>query len=313
MKVTIIGAGAIGSLFGALLTSAGEDVTLVDIRDDLITTIQKEGVKVDIPSGETKEVKVKIIKSNGIARIGTSDLVIIAVKSFATHNAIESALSVIGKDTYAMSVQNGAGNVETIAEVLGDESRVIGGVFLSVITPLKLNHLSWVYGTGGLRIGPVNGVMVPKVEEVANIFRRAGIDTAVSTKVQDLIWNKLLLNSILCLATVLRITNDEFLIYPSSRELVNLIANEAVQVAGAKGIKFDNPEAPSKPVLDIVEAFRKSGRKPKCSMLQDIERGSRTEIEAINGSIVAEGKKHNVPTPVNEVFILLVKAMEEKR
>lgn len=310
MKITIVGSGNIGGLFGALLTDAGEDVTLVDIRDDLVEAIQKDGIRIDASSGESKHVRVKI--TNDIASVGVSDLVIIAVKSYATCNAMESAMAVVGKDTHVLSVQNGAGNIETIAQVLRDESRIIGGVFLCVVTPVGLNHLSWVVGTGGLKIGPVSGVMSPKIEEVAKIFRNAGIDVTTSVKVQNLIWNKLLLNSTLCLATVLNITNDEFLTYPSTRQLVTLIANECIQVAKAKGINLDNPEDPIKPLLNTLETFRTSGKKPKCSMLQDMERGRPTEIDAINGSIVKEGKKHHIPTPINEVFVLLVKAMEEK-
>ncbi len=310
MKITIVGSGNIGSLFGALLTDVGEDVTLVDIRDDLVEAIQKEGIRIDTSDGKSRHVRVKITRD--ISSVGVSDLVIIAVKGYSTRHAIESAMAVVGKDTYVMSVQNGAGNIETIAEVLGDELRIIGGVFLCVITPLKLNHLSWVVGTGGLRIGPVSGVMSPRVEEVVKVFENAGIGVATSLNVQDLIWNKLLLNSCLCLATVLNLTNDEFLSYPSTRQLVHLIANECIQVCRAKGINLANPEDPIKPLLDTLEAFRASGQKPKCSMLQDMERGRRTEIDTITGSIVKGGEKHHIPTPVNEAFVLLVKAMEEK-
>ncbi len=310
MKITIVGSGAIGGLFGTQLTDAGEDVTLVDINDELVQAIEKDGIRVDTSTGRSKQVKVKITRD--IKTTGVSDLVIIAVKGYATRSAMESAMSIAGKDTYVLSVQNGAGNIEAIAEIFGDESRVIGGTFLNVVTPVKLNHLIWVLGTGGLKIGPINGVMNPKVEEVADVFRRAGIDVTLSTKVQDLIWNKLLLNSCLCLATVLKITNDEFLKYPSTRQLVPMIANEFIQVARAKGINLDNPEDPMKPVIDTMEKFRDSGEKPKCSMLQDMERGRKTEIDTINGSIVREGKKLGIPTPVNEVFVLMVKAMEEK-
>jgi len=310
MKITIVGSGAIGSLFGALLTNAGEDVNLVDLRPDLIAAIQQDGIKVDTWTGETKYARVKI--TNDISSIGISDLVIVAVKSYSTRVATESTKSIIGKDTHLLSVQNGAGNIETISEILGDESRIIGGIFLASVTPLKLNHLMWVMGTGGLTIGPVNGIMTPKIEEVVQIFQRAGIDANTSENVQDLIWNKLLGNCCLSLATILRLTNDEFLSYPSTRQLVPLIAGEYIQVCKAKGINLKNPGDPMKPLMDAFENFRASGRKPKCSMLQDMERGVKTEIDAITGSIVREGKKFGVPTPVNEILLLLVKAMEEK-
>jgi 2-dehydropantoate 2-reductase len=134
----------------------------------------------------------------------------------------------------------------------------------------------------------------------------------MSLDVEDLIWNKLVGNSCLCMAAVLKMTNDEFIAYPSTQKLVKLIIREAITVAQAKGIRLENPEDPTKPLLQVFGKFKASGQKPKCSMLQDIENGRKTEIDAITGSIVIEGKKHNIPTPANDVFLLLVKAMEEK-
>lgn len=310
MKITIMGSGNIGSLFGALLTEVGHNVTMVDIRDDLVEIIQKEGIRIDMSDGRSKHIKVKITKD--VASVGISDLIIISTKGFATRSAVENALPLMGKNTYVLSVQNGAGNIETIAEVLKDDSHVVGGVFHCIVTPLKLNHLSWIVGTGGLKIGPMNGKMNTAIINIAEAFKGTGIDVVTSDKVQDLIWSKLLLNTNMAAATVLKITNDEYLYYPSVKILVRMIAEECVRVAKAKGIHLEHPEDPIEPMFVIMEKFRDSGTKPKCSMYQDMENGRRTEIDTIHGSIVREGKKYNVPTPVNETMVLLVKAMEEK-
>ncbi|MBP1610352.1 MAG: hypothetical protein H6Q04_2587 [Acidobacteria bacterium] len=310
MKITIVGSGNIGSLFGALLTDVGNIVTMVDIRDDLVEAVRKEGIRIDMSNGQSKHIKVKITKD--ISSIGKSDLVIISTKGYATRTAMEDALPLVGENTYVLSVQNGAGNIEVIAETLKDDSRVIGGVFHCIITPVKLNHLSWIVGTGGLKIGPMNGRLVPGIQAVANAFKGTGIDVETSDKVQDLIWSKLLLNSNMAVATVLKITNDEYLYYPSCAKLVRMIAEECKRVAEAKGIHLEHPEDPVLPLFTIMEKFRDSGTKPKCSMYQDMEYGRKTEIETIHGSIVREGKKHGVPTPVCETMLLLVKAMEEK-
>ena len=309
MKIVIIGSGNIGSLLGVLLTSAGEDVTLVEIRDEIVETVKKEGIRLDLSDGRTMQTAVKI--TNDIVSVGIADLVILAVKAYATKSAIESAKPAIGKDTWVLSVQNGAGNVEKIAESLGDDSHIIGGIFLCVVTPLKINHLSWVVGTGGLKIGPVNGVMSDRVNEIADIFRKTGIDVVTSDRVQDLIWSKLLQNVPLALGTVLRITNDQFVAYPHTKKLIIRMAEECVSVAKAMGITLDNPQDPVRPLLDTIHRFHDSGTKPKCSMLQDLERGRMTEIDAINGSIVREGKRRGVKTPFNEVMVFLVKAQEE--
>lgn len=310
MKITIMGSGNIGGLLGALLTEVGQDVTLVDIRDDLIEVIRKDGIRIDMSDGQSKHIRVKITKD--VASVGISDLVIIGVKGYATRAAMENALALVDKNTYVLSIQNGAGNIETIAEVLKDDSHVIGGVFHCIVTPLKINQLSWVVGTGGLKIGPMNGIMNQRINEIAEIFKGTGVDVVASTRVQDLIWSKLLLNINMAAAAVLNITNDEFLYYPSVRKIVTLMANECIQVAKAKGLNLENPEDPIKPLITVMEKFRDSGTKPKCSMYQDIENRRKTEIDSIHGIVVREGKNYNIPTPVTEVIVLLVKAIEER-
>ncbi len=310
MKIAIVGSGNIGSLLGALLTAGGQDVTLVEIREEIVEAIRKEGIRIDMSDGQSKHAAVRI--TNSVNSVGEADLVILAVKSNATRRAAEDAKAIVGKDTWVMSVQNGAGNVETLVEVVGDASRVIGGVFWCVVTPLKVNHLSWVVGTGGLKFGPVSGALSPKVKEIADVFRKAGVSVDLSTRIQELIWSKVMQNVPMAFGTAMRMTNDEWLAYPHAKELVIRMAQECLAVTNAMGVTLDHPEDPIKPLMDTLEKFNKSGRKPKCSMLQDLERGRLTEIDAINGSIVREGKRLGVPTPVNEVMVAFVKAAEEK-
>lgn len=311
MEITIIGGGNIGKLFGALLTESGSDVTIVDTMKDLVKAVEEKGVTVETSDETSKNIRVKI--TYDINKIHRSDLVIVAVKGYSTRAAMENAKGLIGNNTYVLSVQNGAGNLETISDVLRNDSRIIGGVFKCVISPVSLNHILYVTGTGGLNIGPMNGVMHPFINEVAGLFRGIGIQVDLSENVQEAIWNKIILNSPLAMAAVLRFSNDEFISYPSSCELVRLAAEEAIQVARAKGFNPFGHDDPMKPLMDTLEEFRASGKSPKSSMLQDMEAGRRTEIDSITGSIVREGKRLNVPTPVNNALLLLVKAIEEKR
>jgi 2-dehydropantoate 2-reductase len=310
VRTVIIGGGNIGSLLGALLTEAGQDVTLVEVRSDVVEAIRAGGVTIDMSDGTSLHSAVKI--TDDASSLGVADLVLVAVKSNATHDAIAGALSLVGDHTWVLSVQNGAGNVETIAEVLGSDSHVIGGVFWCVVTPLDLNRLSWVVGTGGLKIGPASGAVTPEVEEIAGILRTTGIPVAVSGDVQQLIWGKVLQNVPLALGTAMRLTNDEYAAYPHATELILKMAEECVAVTQAAGISLDQDGDPIAGLLHTIQKFHDSGTKPKCSMLQDLERGRRTEIDAINGSIVREGKRLGVPTPVNEVMVALVKLQEEK-
>ena len=310
MKIAIIGAGNIGSLLGALLAAAGQDVTLVELREDIVKAIEADGVTVDMSDGRTLRAPVKVTRD--VTTVGVVDLVLLAVKSNATRDAAAGAKAIIGADTWVLSVQNGAGNVETIAEVLGSDSHVIGGVFWCVVTPVGLNRLSWVVGTGGLKIGPATGVVTPEVEEIAGILRTTGVDVAISDNVQQLIWGKVLQNVPLALGTAMRLTNDEYAAYPHAKELILKMAEECVAVTKAAGIDLDQGGDPIQGLVATIEKFHASGTKPKCSMLQDLEKGRRTEIDAINGSIVREGKRLGIPTPVNEVMVALVKLQEEK-
>jgi len=310
VKIVVIGAGNIGSLLGALLSESGQDVTLVELRRDIVDAIQKEGVRIDTSSGKTIQAAVKI--TDTVETVGVADLVVLAVKANATRDAIAGCKGIIDERAWVLSVQNGAGNVETIVEVLGDSSHVVGGVFFCVVTPVRLNQLSWVVGTGGLEIGPVDGVVSAEVNEIADVFRGAGLDVAVSTNVQEVIWSKLLQNVPLALGTAMRLTNDEYVAYPHAKEIVIKMAEECLAVTRAAGIVLDRTKDPIRQLLDTIQKFHDSGTKPKCSMLQDLERGRRTEIDAINGSIVREGRRLGVPTPVNEVMVALVKIQEEK-
>lgn len=310
MKIAIIGAGNIGSLLGALLAAAGQDVTLVELREDIVTAIEADGVTIDMSDGRTLHVPVKI--TGDITTVGVADVVLLAVKSNATRAAAAGAKAIIGENTWVVSVQNGAGNVEIIAEVLGSDSHVIGGVFWCVVSPLGLNRLSWVVGTGGLKIGPVTGIVTPEVEAIAGTLRTTGVDVAVSDNVQQVIWGKVLQNVPLALGTAMRITNDEYAAYPHAKELIVRMAEECVAVTKAAGIGLGVDGDPIQGLIATIERFHASGAKPKCSMLQDLEKGRRTEIDAINGSIVREGRRLGIPTPVNEVMVALVKLQEEK-
>jgi 2-dehydropantoate 2-reductase len=310
VKITIVGAGNIGSVLGVTLTEAGQDVTLVELRRDLIEAVQKEGLRIDLSDGRTKNVRVKI--THDAASAGISDLLIICTKGFSTRAALEGALPAAGQDTWFLSVQNGAGNIETMAEVLKSDSHVIGGVFYNIVTPLALNHLSWVVGLGGLKIGPMNGTPNPMLEKIRQAFKGTDIDVVVTPGIQAAIWNKVLLNLNAAVATALNITNDEFLYYPSAVKMIRALVDELVRVAGAKGLALDYPDDPMRATLEAMQKFRDSGRKPKCSMYQDMENGRKTEIDSIHGSVVREGKKYNIPTPANEFMVNMVHALEEK-
>lgn len=310
MKSVFLGAGALGGFLGGLLTEIGEDVILVETRKEHVNLLQREGLKISFPSGEQKLVRPKI--TSDIDSVGKADFIFVAVKSHDTKSAIEGAKVLITDEAWVMSVQNGAGNIETISSVIGSEDRTIGGVFLSSITPIEPNHLRYTYVIGGLKIGTMSGKTAPQLEEIAQMFRRAGIEVEIKDKIQDVIWQKVLQNSVNAIAAITGLYMDDFMDYPSIVELVDKTASEVAVVVRAKGLELEDPQHPTRPLFRALENFKAAGRKSKASMLQDIEAGRRTEIDAINGAVVREGKLLGIPTPFNEALVLLLKAVEEK-
>lgn len=310
MRTVFLGAGAVGGFLGGLLTDSGEDVTLVEIRKDYADLLQREGLKISFPSGEQKLIKVRV--TSDINSVDKADFIFVAVKSCDTRSTVEGAKVLMTDETWVMSVQNGAGNIETIASVLGSEDHTIGGVFLSSVTPIGPNHLRYTYVIGGLKIGTMSGKAAPQLEQIAQMFRRAGIEVEITVKVQDMIWQKVLQNSVNPIAAITGLYMDDFMDYPTILDLVEKTASEVAAVVKAKGLALQDPEHPTRPLFTALENFRAARGKSKASMLQDIEARRRTEIDAINGAVVKEGKSLGIPTPFNEALVLLLKAIEEK-
>jgi len=310
MKIAVIGAGAVGGLVGAHLSGGGFDVILFDVSKPLVEAIASGGITVEMPSGEKTEYDVKI--TDDISSIGEVDLAIICVKAYHTESAIKAALPVIGDNSLVLSIQNGIGNIETIAHVIGDPHRVMGASLKSNVLPLSAGHL--LYGKGeDLVIGPMDNEIAQVHHDIAEAFETSGMQAIVTEDIHGTLWTKISHNVMNALAAVLWLKNDEFLSYPSAVKIWELITKEAAAVAVAQGITIENPEDPCAPPRKIFEIWREAGAKGETTTLQDLDMGRRTEIEFINGAVVEAGKRFNVPTPANEILTLLVKALEEKR
>jgi len=305
MKIVVMGSGNIGSLLGALLTEAGQDVTLVDIREDLVAALKKDGLKINVTNGVKKQIKVKAATS--VSSTGKADLVMITTKGFATRAAMESAMPVVSKDTYILSVQNGAGNIETIAGITGDESHVICGTFHNNVYFTSINELTWVWASGGLiKMAPMNGQMNPMITEMSEIFQKIGLKVLTLNQAQELIWNKMMYSVDMPVAALLNMTNDEFGYYSTVPQIVSMLVDECLKVAKAKGVNMGEYFPPG-------NKSRFTDSAPiKCSMYQDIINNRRTEVDSTNGAVVREGQKYNIPTPANQMMFLFVKALEEK-
>ncbi len=314
MKMAIVGAGALGGTFGALLTRAGIDVRLVEIDKKRVEAIQKNGLIMHMPDGSVVNVPVKI--TDDPASVGIMDLVQISVKGYHTESAVKMAAPMIGPETYVMSVQNGLGNLDVIAKYVPKE-RVIGGVTAHSAMALGLNEIKYNGGVGGVRIGRFDGKEDPKLNEIVKTLNDAGFETEVIVgNILNPIWRKLLANvACNCVAAITGFTGNQLIECEETNRLIRELAVETYQVAKAQGLRFKDINDPSKELEDpagfVIHALSGVGDN-KISMLQDIEAGRRTEIDTLNGKVWELGEKLGVPTPLNKIMTLLVKAIEKK-
>ncbi|MEJ2097336.1 MAG: 2-dehydropantoate 2-reductase [Deltaproteobacteria bacterium] len=307
MKIAIVGAGILGSIFGCLFSKKGFDVTLIEVLKERVQLIDKEGLWLQWPDGKRTHTQISI--TSKVEEAGVKDVVMIAVKGYHTRSAIESAKPMIGKDTLILSVQNGLGNLETIAETVGSE-RVIGGITAHSGMPVSMNEVRYVGGLGPLLvIGPFDGVSRPGFETMVRQFQAADLDVHATLDINSVIWKKLIANvSTNVVAALTGLTGGTAVHHEPTVKIIEALSRELAQVARAKGIDFPELNDP----LDFsLKAFA-STKDNRVSMLQDVEAGRPTEIGNLNEVIVSEGRRYNIPTPYNEAVSWLTRGVEEK-
>jgi 2-dehydropantoate 2-reductase len=305
MKICVLGAGALGSTFGGTLAEAGNEVFLINRNKDYLKSVREKGLI--FVEEEIEPINVKVYPTTD--NLDTVDLVIVLVKSFNTKEVIESAKNIIGENTIVMSLQNGLGNEDTIAELVG-KGKVISGKTYVGGGMIQPGHVRRTVKNKMTYIGELDGTKTERIERIAKIFTEAGLQTEVSKNIIGLIWDKLLINAATgALTAITRLTygpiyKDEAI--PEIKEIGLKVIQEGIDVASAKNIKLS-----TKNVEEIwYKAAENLPYEFKTSMLQSIEKGSVTEIDFINGAIVREGKKVGISTPVNEALVACIKGIE---
>ena len=301
MRVVIVGAGAMGCLFGFLLHKAGKEVWLLEKYPDLVNHIKKYGIQVEGISGK-HHVFPHITAEAG--EIKEADLILISVKAFDTLQAIQNAKSLVGPDSLVLTLQNGIGNVEEIVKVVG-RKQTIAGTTAHGATVLGLGHIRHA-GTGETAIGELDGNKTSRLEKVKAFLEPAGINVQITQDVTGLLWSKLLINvGINPLTGITGLRNGELLDYEETRAIMHRAVNEAKSVADRKGICLVYPAH-----LQKVEAVCQATAQNVSSMLQDIRNKKKTEIDFINGAILREGKKFDLELPINQALTHLVHLLE---
>ncbi|MCX5714214.1 MAG: 2-dehydropantoate 2-reductase [Candidatus Omnitrophica bacterium] len=301
MKIIIVGPGAIGCLLAAFLSKSKEEVWLLDKDKTRAQKLNHQGIYIEGVSGNWQ---AKVQATSETKDLKDIDLVIITVKSYDTKDAIVLAKPLIGEDTRIVTLQNGIGNIEVIAEVVGND-KVIGGVTSLGATLLdtgKVRHA----GRGETIIGRLDGKIPVEMRYVREIFNKVGLETRISRDIKGLLWSKLIINvGINALTAITRLKNGKLLESEGTRRVLREAVSEATRIVKRKRIKliYDDP-------LAKVEAVCEATSANISSMLQDILRKKRTEIDYINGVIVRQAQELGIPAPVNSVLVDLVKTLE---
>ena len=298
MNILILGAGAIGSLFGGLL-SKKNNVLLVG-RKSHIKAIKENGLKI---TGKTR-LNVKISAEDLIKKITFSpDLLILTVKSYDTEIAVKEAKSIIGNNTVVLPLQNGLDNIDKIEKIIGREKIIAGvtthGTFFP--KPGVIKHT----GKGETILGELDGEKTERIKHIKDLFNEAGIETKISTNIIREIWVKTVINSsINPLTTFFQCKNGYLLENSILENLVEKICKESTEVANSEGLNLSYQNM----IKKTKEVIQKTSENHS-SMLQSFKKGGKTEIDSINGKIVDLGKRNGLETPINEMLVYSIKSI----
>lgn len=302
MKIAVIGAGAMGSIYGGHL-SLNNEVYMVDASEKVVEHIQKEGIKLLEGDSETVYRPSAVLSTEGMEPV---DLVILFVKSLFSRTALEGNKSLIGPGTYVMTLQNGSGHEDILGEFVKEDHIIIGTTEDNGAV-LGLGNVKRG-GTGNTNVGMLTEdkeQFLPKLKEA---FDSCGFSVAIHSNIQQLIWNKLFTNVSLSVVTaMLQVDMGYIAANEHAWNMTVRLIREAVAVARGLGLEADEEE--------IMEKVRKTSEMSPngCTSIRaDIQNGRRTEVNTISGSVVRAAKKCGVPVPTHEFVVEMIHAMEDK-
>ena len=303
MNITVVGPGAVGLLFAARLAQAGASVTLLDHRPERAALMEREGVLLEDEGGQVRLALAAT--ADPAAGLAGAELALVCVKAYHTEAVARTLAGHLPAGARALTLQNGMGNVEALVAALG-EGRVLGGITsegATLLGPGRVRHA----GRSQTHLGPVAGPVDALTRRVAAMFAKAGFSVDTAEGVGNLIWTKLVINvGLNALTAILGVANGRLLKLPAALALMGRAVDEALAVGGAMEVRFL--------YADMREAVRQVAARSETnlsSMLQDVRARRRTEVEFINGAVARQGRRLEVPTPVNQTLCELVLALEQ--
>jgi 2-dehydropantoate 2-reductase len=304
MNILILGAGAMGSLLGARLSGTDASISLFSIDREHMEAIGQDGLLVEELDGTVRNYPLAAY-FDPVMLPPNPELVLVMVKAYATAAAVSSVLPLCSPSTVFLTLQNGIGNWERIAEITGKDAVLAGSTAqgATLFEPGKIRH----GGNGPTYIGEPDGPASERVHRVAAIFKKAGLVTELSDHMERLIWEKLVVNvGINAITALTGIRNGVIAEMQEASALCASAVEEAILVARAKGFPIGLD------MIDRVLSVAGATARNRSSMGQDVDKRKRTEIGAINGAIVEFGKQAGIPTPVNQTLTSLIKILEKQ-
>jgi 2-dehydropantoate 2-reductase len=300
MQIAVVGAGNMGCVYGGNLARIGEQVTLIDVWKEHIDRIRTHGLQVEGLSGE---FTVRVGATVTPAEAPKADAVLICANTYNTQEASQSARTVLKPDGYAITLQNGVGNVEVLTEVLGKQRVLAGLSFHSgdLRGPGHVVHTN----NGPTYLGELDRSRSSRLLALADLMQRAGLNPVLEEDIVVTIWSKFVHNcgiNAICAITDLRPGHIREI--PALDEFQSHIINETLALIRAKGISLPDPDP-----LSTIKAY--CGKKfHRVSMLQHLDRGRRTEIDALNGYVARESQRLGLSAPYSEALTMLMKGRE---
>lgn len=303
MKIAIIGAGAMGSVYAALLADGGHEVWAVDIWKEHVEAIERNGLRVEGASGDRTVSSIRA--TSDPSDVGRADLYVIATKAAGVGDAARKVRSLMDETSLVLTIQNGLGAGDRIAEHMPTDNVLLGvaeGFGASMRGPGHAHH----NGMNLIRLGEIDGGLTPRLDALTKIWRDAGFNVRAFPDINQLIWEKFLCNGTFSApCTAFSCTIGEVMSDPDRWRVALGCAVEIHQLGLAKGIafSFDDPVA-------YATAFGERMPKARPSMLLDHLARRPSEIDAINGMAVTIGREIGILTPYNEALTAVVKARE---
>lgn len=306
MKIVVVGAGALGGTVGALLSEAGQDVVFLEKDELRAELLNREGLRLTEEGKPERTIPVRVVTD--VEQLQPAELIFVSVKSYQTEAATRAIAGLVANKTRVLSMQNGIGNTDTMAEIIGPE-KVLSGITYHSIQHLGPNRLRFRRGIKPIQIAPYDGRLNNLVHDIGKVFNQAGLDCEVAENIDNVVWQKLLHNAVVNPVSALTGEScDELLTDPDAQVLMRRMCDEITAVMRARGVPIIDEEDPYRPVIGSQKALGPN----RPSMWQDLNRGLRTEIDALNGAVVRAAEQLQMDAPVNFAIVCLVHSAERR-